>query len=73
MGRFCEIGVKNFRASYAHYTPASLMGVSCSCVNLGEKNIVFCFWVFISWFPDENKSVCLVTIDPIVRNGEKLF
>jgi tRNA-binding protein len=58
-----------------HYTPESLIGKQVvGCVNLDTKNIGgFLSEFLLVGFPDENKSVCLVTVDPCVPNGEKLF
>jgi len=58
-----------------HYTPDSLMGRQIvGCVNLGEKNIAgFLSQFLLVGFPDEQGSVCLVTVDPCVPNGKKLF
>jgi len=71
-----EIGVKQSSAQVtAHYTPDSLIGRQVvGCVNLGTKNIGgFTSEFLLVGFPDENKSVCLITVDPCVQNGEKLF
>lgn len=71
-----EIGIKQTSAQVtAHYTPESLIGRQViGCVNLGTKNIGgFISEFLLVGFPDENKSVCLVTVDPKVPNGEKLF
>jgi tRNA-binding protein len=71
-----EIGVKQTSAQVtAHYTPDVLIGRQVvGCVNLGTKNIGgFTSEFLLVGFPDENKSVCLITVDPCVQNGEKLF
>src|SRR5580704_16777471 len=71
-----ELGIKQTSAQVtAHYTPEALVGRQVvGCVNLGEKNIGgFVSEFLLVGFPDENKNVCLVTVDPIVQNGEKLF
>src|SRR5579883_1367995 len=71
-----EIGIKQTSAQVTeHYTPQSLIGRQVvGCVNLGSKNIGgFVSEFLLVGFPDENKSVCLVTVDPRVPNGEKLF
>lgn len=71
-----EHGIKQTSAQVTeHYTPQSLMGRQVvGCVNLGTKNIGgFVSEFLLVGFPDENNSVCLVTVDPKVPNGEKLF
>lgn len=71
-----EIGIKQTSAQVtAHYTPESLMGRQVvGCVNLGTKNIGgFVSEFLLVGFPDDNNSVCLITVDPCVPNGEKLF
>jgi tRNA-binding protein len=70
------IGVKQTSAQVTvHYTPESLIGRQVvGCVNLGEKNIGgFTSEFLLVGFPDENKAVCLINVDPNVPNGEKLF
>lgn len=70
------IGIKQTSAQVTtHYTPERLIGKQVvGCVNLGTKNIGgFTSEFLLVGFPDENKSVCLVTVDPCVPNGEKLF
>jgi tRNA-binding protein len=71
-----DIGIKQSSAQVtAHYTPESLIGRQVvGCVNLGTKNIGgFTSEFLLVGFPDKNKEVCLVTVDPPVLNGEKLF
>lgn len=71
-----EIGIKQTSAQVTiHYTPEKLIGRQVvGCVNLGEKNIGgFTSQFLLVGFPDKNNAVCLVTVDPIVPNGEKLF
>jgi len=71
-----EIGVKQTSAQITkHYTQESLVGRQVvGCVNLGEKNIAgFKSEFLLVGFPDEEGEVCLVTVDPKVANGEKLF
>ncbi len=71
-----EIGVKQTSAQVTkHYTPESLVGKQVvGCVNLGEKNIAgFTSQFLLVGFPDNNDDVCLVTVDPNVPNGKKLF
>ncbi len=71
-----EIGIKQTSAQITmHYTPESLVGCQVvGCVNLGSKNIGgFTSEFLLVGFPDINKQVCLVTVQPTVENGEKLF
>lgn len=71
-----ELGIKQTSAQVTeHYTIESLIGHQVvGCVNLGTKNIGgFTSEFLLVGFPDNNKSVCLVTVDPKVSNGEKLF
>jgi tRNA-binding protein len=71
-----EIGIKQTSAQVTtHYTPESLIGRQVvGCVNLGEKNIAgFTSQFLLVGFPDEAGEVCLVTVDPSVSNGKKLF
>lgn len=57
-----------------HYTPELLIGkIVVGCVNLGEKNIAgFISQFLLLGFSDENGSICLITADPEIPNGEKL-
>jgi tRNA-binding protein len=71
-----EIGVKQTSAQITvHYTPESLVGRQVvGCVNLGEKNIAgFTSEFLLVGFPDNNGAICLITADPVVPNGKKLF
>jgi tRNA-binding protein len=71
-----ELGVKQTSAQVTvHYNPQTLLGRQVvGCVNLGTKNIGgFLSEFLMVGFPDKNGAVCLVTIDPVVSNGEKLF
>lgn len=71
-----EIGIKQTSAQVTvHYTPASLIGRKVvGCINLGEKNIAgFTSEFLLVGFPDDNGAICLITVDPIVPNGKKLF
>jgi tRNA-binding protein len=71
-----EIGIKQTSAQITHhYTPESLLGRQVvGCVNLGSKNIGgFISEFLLVGFPDENGAVCLITADPTVTNGKKLF
>jgi tRNA-binding protein len=57
-----------------HYSPDSLVGRQVvGCVNLGEKNIAgFLSQFLLVGFADEDSSICLVTVDPKVPNGQKM-
>ena len=57
-----------------HYTSESLLGKSIvGCVNLGEKNIAgFTSQFLLVGFADDQSTICLVTVDPKVLNGQKL-
>lgn len=71
-----EIGVLQSSAQVTtHYTPESLMGRQVvGCVNLGEKNIAgFTSQFLLVGFSDKDGNVCLVTVDPKVPNGMKMF
>lgn len=71
-----EIGIKQTSAQVTtHYSKESLVGRQVvGCINLGTKNIGgFISEFLLVGFPDQSKSVCLVTVDPKVPNGEKLF
>ncbi|SRR5579883_230688 len=71
-----EIGIKQTSAQITHhYTLDSLIGRQVvGCVNLGTKNIGgFLSEFLLVGFPDDNHYVCLLTVDPKVPNGKKLF
>jgi tRNA-binding protein len=71
-----DIGIKQTSAQITqHYTLESLPGRQVvGCVNLGSKNIGgFTSEFLLVGFPDENGAVCLITADPKVANGKKLF
>lgn len=71
-----ELGIKQTSAQVTiHYTPESLIGRQVvACVNLAPKNIAgFISECLVVGFADENSSVCLVTVEPRVPNGQKLF
>lgn len=71
-----EIGVKQSSAQVTvHYTTESLIGRQVmGCVNLGEKNIAgFTSEFLLVGFPDNNGAICLITVDPKVPNGKKMF
>ena len=70
-----EIGILQTSAQVTIlYTPESLLGRSIvGCVNLGEKNIAgFLSQFLLVGFSNENGSISLITVDPIVPNGKKL-
>lgn len=71
-----EIGIKQTSAQVVqHYQPTALIGRQVvGCVNLGEKNIAgFTSQFLLVGFPDTSEAVCLVTVDPKVPNGKKMF
>ncbi|QOL19612.1 tRNA-binding protein [Candidatus Bodocaedibacter vickermanii] len=71
-----DIGIKQTSAQITHhYTPESLIGRSVvGCINLGERNIAgFISQFLLVGFADENKNIALITVDPNVPNGQKLF
>ncbi len=71
-----EIGIKQTSAQVTvHYTPESLIGRQVAgCINLGDKNIAgFISEFLLVGFPDKDGAICLVTVDPRVPNGMKLF
>lgn len=71
-----EIGIKQTSAQITvHYSPESLVGRQVvGCVNLGTKKIAgFTSEFLLVGFPDQSESVCLVTVNPTVPNGKKLF
>ncbi len=70
------IGTKQTSAQITtHYTIDSLIGKQVvGCINLAEKNIAgFTSEFLLVGFPDTNGDVCLMTVDPTVPNGKKLF
>jgi len=56
------------------YTSESLLGRSIvGCLNLGEKNIAgFLSQFLLVGFTNQVGAVSLVTVDPVVPNGQKL-
>jgi len=71
-----EIGIRQTSAQVtARYTPESLIGRSVvGCVNLGARNIAgFISEFLLVGFADESGAVCLITVDPKVPNGQKMF
>lgn len=70
------IGIKQTSAQVTvHYTPESLIGRQViGCVNLGDKNIAgFTSEFLLVGCPDKDGAICLVSVDPNVPNGMKLF
>lgn len=70
------IGIKQTSAQVTrHYTPDTLMGrLVVGCVNLAPRNIAgFMSEFLLVGFADEAGAVCLVTVDPKVPKGQKLF
>lgn len=70
------IGIKQTSAQITvHYKPELLVGKQVvGCVNLPSKNIAgFTSEFLLVGFPDNNSTVCLVTVDPTVANGQKMF
>ena len=71
-----ELGIKQTSAQVTvHYKPEDLIGRSVvGCVNLEPKNIAgFTSEFLLVGFADERDAVCLLTVDPKVPNGQKLF
>jgi len=71
-----DIGVKQTSAQVTvHYTPQGLIGRSVvGCMNLGVRNIAgFMSEFLLVGFADETGHVCLITVDPKVPNGQKMF
>lgn len=70
-----NIGVLQTSAQITkHYTPKDLIGKQIvGCVNLGEKNIAgFMSQFLLVGFTDASENVCLITVDPVVPNGQKM-
>ena len=71
-----EIGVKRSSAQIKErYTAAGLVGRQVAAVvNFPPRQIgKFMSEVLVVGFPDENGAVCLVSVDPAVPNGGRLF
>lgn len=71
-----DIGIKQTSAQVTvHYKPTNLIGKSIvGCINLAPKNIAgFISEFLLVGFPDADGAVCLITSDPIVPNGKRLF
>ena len=71
-----EIGILQSSAQITvHYDPETLIGRPVvGCVNLGEKSIAgFMSQFLLVGFPDKDGAISLITFDPQVPNGQKLF
>lgn len=71
-----DIGIKQTSAQVTvHYTPENLIGRQVvGCINLGDKNIAgFISEFLLVGFPDKDGAICLVTVEPKVFNGMKMF
>jgi len=71
-----EIGTKQTSAQVTkHYTLEALQGrLVVGCVNLAPRNIAgFMSEFLLVGFPDQQGAVCLITADPVVPKGQKLF
>lgn len=71
-----EIGIKQTSAQVTvHYKPENLLGkLVVGCINLEPKNIAgFTSEFLLVGFPDDNGAICLITAEPKVPNGKKLF
>lgn len=70
-----KIGIKQTSAQITkHYTLEGLLGrLVVGCVNLAPRNIAgFMSEFLLVGFSDAEGSVCLVTADPKVSEGQKL-
>ncbi len=71
-----EIGTRKSSAQITrHYTPDGLIGRQVAAVvNFPPRQIgPFMSEVLVLGFPDADGEVCLVTVDPAVPDGGKLF
>lgn len=71
-----KIGIKQTSAQITkRYTPEELLGrLVVGCVNLTPRNIAgFISEFLLVGFSDAEGAVCLVTVDPKVPEGQKLF
>jgi tRNA-binding protein len=71
-----EIGIRQTSAQVTvHYTPESLQGRQVvGVVNIGSRNIAgFESQFLLVGFEDDQAAVCLLTADPKVPNGRKMF
>ncbi|MFN7663114.1 MAG: tRNA-binding protein [Alphaproteobacteria bacterium] len=70
------IGTKQTSAQVTvHYAPEILVGRQVvGCINLTPRNIAgFISEFLLVGFPDHKGDVCLITADPQVSTGQKLF
>ncbi len=70
-----EIGILQTSAQITHhYSPETLVGrMVAGCVNLGDKNIAgFTSQFLLLGFADQNGQICLLTVEPMVPNGQKM-
>lgn len=71
-----EYGVRQTSAQVTvHYTPETLLGKQVAGVlNLGSRNIAgFESQFLLVGFEDESGAISLISCDPRVPNGKKLF
>jgi tRNA-binding protein len=71
-----DIGIKQTSAQITkHYTVEELPGrLVVGCVNLESRNIAgFMSEFLLVGFADAEGAVCLLTVDPVVLKGQKLF
>jgi tRNA-binding protein len=71
-----DIGIRQTSAQVTvHYTPDTLIGRQVlGALNLGPKNIAgFESQFLLLGCTDPQGAVCLATLDPGVRNGQRLF
>ena len=71
-----DIGIKQTSAQVTvHYTPETLIGRQVvGCINLGARNIAgFISEFLLVGFADSQDAICLLSVDPQVPNGQKLF
>ena len=71
-----DIEIKQTSAQVTvHYTPETLIGRQVvGCINLGTRNIAgFISEFLLVGFADSKNAICLLTVDPQVPNGQKLF
>lgn len=70
-----KIGILQTSAQITHhYVPETLVGrVVAGCVNLGDKNIAgFTSQFLLLGFADHQGQICLLTVEPMVPNGQKM-
>ena len=71
-----DVGIKQTSAQItSHYKLENLVGrLVVGCVNLEPKNIAgFVSEFLLVGFSDDNGVTCLITAEPKVSNGKKLF